>query len=455
MSTTTRGSDIGFEGRVSPPEARRSWWRSAPVGPWEPPMDGRTPSRARGRLGPALLLVLGIAVELPHARAQGTVRILDDDGPADFSTLQAALSGSGTGDILLVKPGTYPGVPDPAFPSFFQAAELVGKSLTVIAETPGTAVLRDGVRVADLVPGQLAVLRGFDFGTNGSLGVLVQNCQGVAWIEDCRFPASVPVPSFPPPRVAVESSGAVHLLRCDIRGTDSFEGLAPGPAMSASGSQVALYDCDLEAGGGFSVLFSGEPALRQTGGLVFASGSGFQGGDSTGPFPSSCPGPGISVAGVGAELWTLDCTIAAGNPGLFACTPPPAVQTQLGATWSPLAGSARGFQVGSPAREGFSTTLDFEGEAGDAIWLQVGLAGGFFFDPFLHAVFELELLPVLSLPQGTLGPGGQLSLQLGIGTLGTGVGGALVLLQPSHLTAGPELFLGGGSALVILDANVP
>jgi pectin methylesterase-like acyl-CoA thioesterase len=51
-----------------------------------------------------LLLVVSVA-----SISWGRVITVDDDGPADFSTIQAAIDDAVDGDVVEVKPGTYTG----------------------------------------------------------------------------------------------------------------------------------------------------------------------------------------------------------------------------------------------------------------------------------------------------------------------------------------------------------
>ena len=53
-----------------------------------------------------LVLCVFLALAVPCAARTITV---DDDGPADFNTIQAAIDDSNNGDIIVVYPGTYTG----------------------------------------------------------------------------------------------------------------------------------------------------------------------------------------------------------------------------------------------------------------------------------------------------------------------------------------------------------
>jgi len=55
---------------------------------------------------PTLLYVLVLALS-PHSPA-GIISV-DDDGPADFTTIQAAIDAAVDGDTVIVQPGIYTG----------------------------------------------------------------------------------------------------------------------------------------------------------------------------------------------------------------------------------------------------------------------------------------------------------------------------------------------------------
>jgi parallel beta-helix repeat protein len=66
--------------------------------------------------------------EVPVPRTEGTW-IVDDDGPADFQTIQAAINAAFNGDKVLVRPGTY------------RENVVVNKSLSVIGESAGRVTI--------------------------------------------------------------------------------------------------------------------------------------------------------------------------------------------------------------------------------------------------------------------------------------------------------------------------
>ena len=82
-----------------------------------------------------------IAVASPLAADTLTV---DDDGPADFDSIQAAVDFASDGDVVLVAPGIYTSTDD-------QVVDLEGKRILLAAAIPGTAIIdgesfRRGVR---------------------------------------------------------------------------------------------------------------------------------------------------------------------------------------------------------------------------------------------------------------------------------------------------------------------
>ena len=94
---------------------------------------------------------------------------VDDDGPADFDSIQAAVDFASDGDVVLVAPGTYTSTDD-------QIVDLEGKRILLAAAIPGTAIIdgesfRRGVRCRN---GETAktVIDGF----------LIRNCRA-SWYD--------------------------------------------------------------------------------------------------------------------------------------------------------------------------------------------------------------------------------------------------------------------------------
>ena len=94
---------------------------------------------------------------------------VDDDGPADFDSIQAAVDFASDGDVVLVAPGTYTSTDD-------QVVDLEGKRIHLAATIPGTAIIdgesfRRGVRCRN---GETAktVIEGF----------VVRNCRA-SWYD--------------------------------------------------------------------------------------------------------------------------------------------------------------------------------------------------------------------------------------------------------------------------------
>lgn len=105
---------------------------------------------------------------------------VDDDGPADFTSIQAAIAAAANGDLILVRPGTYP-----------EALSFGGKLLTVRGDGPASEVVLsspDGARMMHIQSGESDLLRfeGLTF-TGGTSDWLIQVSNGSPLFEGCVF----------------------------------------------------------------------------------------------------------------------------------------------------------------------------------------------------------------------------------------------------------------------------
>ena len=142
---------------------------------------------------------------------------VDDDGPADFNTIQAAIDAAADGDRILVHPGRYTG----AKPDFEPIANFRGKSLTLIGLEGHEATIIDGEDSRTPItlfgadnPDMPSKIDGFTIrnGTGGGITVAGDRVLKVGFctIEQCREPG-------------IWSYGRVTLTvsNCTIRENDS------------------------------------------------------------------------------------------------------------------------------------------------------------------------------------------------------------------------------------------
>jgi parallel beta-helix repeat protein len=83
-------------------------------------------------VGVVLFLILAnffVCINLPFAKADSKTWIVDDDGPADFSSIQAAINVASSGDAISVKSGEY----------YEQLS--ISKTLTIIGEAANTTTV--------------------------------------------------------------------------------------------------------------------------------------------------------------------------------------------------------------------------------------------------------------------------------------------------------------------------
>jgi hypothetical protein len=432
-------------------------------------MTGRT-------LTPLALSTLALS-----AAAQSVWVVDDTPGVGvDFASIQTAVDAAADGDVLLVRAGTY------------SAFTIFAKSLVVSAELAAQVKVQGGIGVRGLLPTQSVVLRGLDVVNPHEEGATLKNDAGPVWIEDCTLVGGVgdnsldglfagePLHSFP--AALVEGCDEVVFARCELRGGHGltlwdeeyqYDAGDDGHGLSLDGGRVSLFACQLVGGEGGDVQDTttdtgglGGDAARVASGSLFASGAHFAGGD--GGWGDSdlwgCGGGGSGGDGVqlsfggSPELRHQDCSFDPGTGGIGGpgCSAGPDgldVRVVAG-TAVALSGAARGLSVSSPHREGESATFAFEGVAGDAVVAAVSAAQGHL--PLDAFAGTLVLDPAfLVYPMGTVPAGGVLSVPVAIpGAADPATLARRVLVQSAHVDGSPAVWLGHGSALLMLDSSL-
>ncbi len=400
--------------------------------------------------------------------AQNVWVVDQSSGPgATHADLPAAVAAASSGDTVLVRSGTY------------SSFTLDGKGLVVTAEAGAAARVAGVMIVRNLPLGGSVVLRGLNTGAGGApdYGLLAQSCAGAVWIEECALVGSVGTKTD---AARVEGCASVTFVRCTLVGGDGSSpgaaGDSGGDGVDARGSRVALFDCTVGGGDGeWGDDIGGWGGnglslwMTSTG---FASGCSFVAGDGGGADDDydfftdqiQCGycgpgGSGVALLAPGNDATLLDCTYVPGQGGISTSAkgcPNGAPGQNVLSYDSPvtdLAGTARGFRLDSPRREGESTTLTFDGEPGDfAVALVSGAHG--WTAPVPGGVFLLDPFLVV-LPIGPVTPSGTLQAALPLPALADPLKLVNTLLAQSlFVTAALELRFGPVSELTLLDATL-
>ncbi len=352
-------------------------------------------------------LPIALALCAPVASAQ-SVLVVDDDGGAPFTEIQAAVDAAVLGDMILVHPGLY------------DAFTISAKSLVIHSATPTRPSVMGPVVIEDLAATDSVVLRGleisevpgdppFFFFADPVLSIL--RCAGPVWIEDVAtnttdFPTTVTNETG----TYVSECASVVFSDCEL---EAFEitGFASmnDEGLHAVDSTVSLYDTRLQGAGGNAfdtTLFAGGAGLRADGSTVFVSGCEIRGGPgrdgSNGPpfciglADGSDGGPGMVVDGAGSDVEVLDTAFVPGSGGLGDQTPGciPGVSGSPGAgilhragSLAGIPGNARSMHSVSPVREGETIVETAIADPGD----------------FVVFVFTLAQIPATPVPDA-VGP---------------------------------------------------
>ncbi|MEM7309179.1 MAG: hypothetical protein AAF682_21015 [Planctomycetota bacterium] len=423
------------------------------------------------RLAPAALALSLV----PAAASAQVIWTVDDNGPADFVSVQDAIDAAADGDTILVRTGNY------------GTLVVDGKGLTIQGE-PGAVLsvflfAAPIIVIRNIAADQAVHLRGFE---TSALGVAEQEttvidaCDGPVLLEDISYPGSIGGSGEP---VEISDCASVTLVRCSLIAPATFASYSlftffshvPYRGLIATDSNVFLYDTVVRGSSGISAAVdfaitippgtSGAGVVLRdstllASGCTFTGGSG--GGDPSGLCYAGEDGQaGLELlalpAGPGSTARLIDCTINGGSGGNGGCgladgVDAPDQQVDALSQVIDLPGSARSFSSVSPAQDGTVLTLSLTGDPGDEVLLHVseGAVPGLFLAPFNIALHMS--LPVGVLALGTVPPGGTLNVPLPIPSLPgldyfRFVGQALFLSGTGFHDGGPSTLLVLGGAL--------
>lgn len=390
--------------------------------------------------------------------------------PSDFTSLPAAVQAASSGDLLLVKSGTYAGFTVDA------------KTLTVLADTGSTVQLSSTVRVQNLTASQSCVLSGLAITSASSPALIASNVQGSLRIQSSTLRVSPSLAMGAVPAVTLTNCANAALADCFCYGASPAQSFAlAGEGIRASNVKLALENTLAQGGSGAPGTW-GTQAPGGVGGvgLTLASGElcaststlrggpgGFGGVQSTGlsgcagqaALPGGAGGAGIEVAAAAVARLSI-CEVAGGaggGGGTTACGAHGAIGS-IGArvvgTAVESSGAARLMHAARVAREGASATFAFDGEPGDRVFLFIANDAGFQYQSALggcvlvHNPFQRRVF------LGTIPSGGVLTAALTIPELGANVSSVVRHVQAVSIDVASKGHLGAVGVLALLDRSL-
>jgi hypothetical protein len=264
---------------------------------------------------------------------------VDDDGPADFDSIQAAVDFASDGDVVLVAPGTYTSTDD-------QVVDLEGKRILLSSAIPGTAIIdgesfRRGVRCRN---GETAktVIEGFvirncratwyDWNDNGAIDFW-EYFGGGFWnrdgsgptIQNCIFEGN-----------HAEYGGAIlngdeHGSICrptivDCAFLDNGSSACLGGAIYNWGAEPAITGCDFVENRGFfgGAILNFDGSRPEFEGCLFrgntcASDGGAMYNDASSPILRDCVMDGNAAGDEGGAVFNADPGSSTAIPEFIDC----------------------------------------------------------------------------------------------------------------------------------------
>lgn len=402
--------------------------------------------------------------------AAGHVWVVDDDtGPGvDFASISLAVPAAAEGDTILVKAGTYDGF------------IVVNKSLTIQADAGASVVVEHPITLHDFAANRSIVLRGLDVVTGLEVGLIVANCAGTIWIEECTISHSEETcaDSADLPGAEFTNCTSVILIRSEILPVDGYFNCPTYPDAVPSNTGLILTASTVHAiestirGGHGAVAWAnpygswmrghrGGLGARGTESFLFLSDCHVRGGEgsdssSSGGCTGGAGGDGIRLS-TATQMWSLDSLFEGGentDPWGGVCvgkTGTPVV-VEPGCSHDTFAGEAMMLTAGSPAREGENLTVTVHGPPTVPVWIGVSDSPFSFFLPVAHG--SLLLAPPIGLHYlGVTDGAGNLHRSFPVTELGPAVQGRRSLAQAYYISSTGEILLSSGTAALTLDAS--
>lgn len=318
------------------------------------------------------------------AGSSAAVITVDNDAPADFATIQAAVDAAASGDVVLVGSGLY------------ARFEVVGKGLTIAFGPAATVAHFDPtqpttgplVRIANLPAASAVVLDGLNvqnFAGPMTAAIEIANCAGPVWIQHAF------VDSYGAASLAVDAAGSVVLTdvvlqtNLMIAAQDGSPQAGAG-ALLAGGSLLRAAATTFRgshgpfAFGPFPMPTAPTPGghgLHITSGHARVEGGLLAGGSGSvlmvgGCLAGASGGAGLHVdAGApaaGAQLLQSPAQGGGAGPAQAGCGVPPTMGTPIAApagAVSILGGTMRRVKLPGSAEQGDDVTLQLSGVGGD------------------------------------------------------------------------------------------
>jgi hypothetical protein len=392
------------------------------------------------------------------AAAQNVWTVDDNPGPGvQFTTIQPAVDAATSGDMIVIRAGTYP------------AGFSVSAKGLVIAAEPNVAFSGNvPILVENLNAAQSFVMRGLR-PTSGTMRGTLRNNLGPVVLEDCKFSE---IFGFPFGALAATDCASLIVVACEFFGAGHVLGQASHGA-DLLRTHLAAYDSLFVGGAGYDAIPSnlgcvnGKPGgdgLHIVDGSVFVNRCTFvggKGGKENAFTSSSCTGgnggDGIEIQG-STPAAALNCAFTGGMHGISTPpgTPPlDGLPVKSNVMFPMTLGPARTYSISSPVKEQQTISLSFDLPAPTDVFLFLSPDPGFplyvggVIGPLLNDLAALDYISF-----GTL-PAGNTTIAVPAGDLPPSLMGSYLMTQPIYLDATFSFIEAGNpSHLLLLDGSL-
>lgn len=366
-----------------------------------------------------LQAAIGHRTQAPPAASLQRIWIVDGAGAGQFPAIQPAIDAARDGDLILVRPGTYP------------IFTVEGKGLSVLGVAARPKIEVGAAQVRDISPGEVVVLR------NLAVELEATDVAGVLWLEELSHGFG-----FSGNRFQDVAGAVVVRSQLSINPFVTALGFGNVDCVTLDGSALHMFESSVVGSDGTGCLTGdpngGDAIEARDGSFLLAYNATLTGGKRGGMidflqgFCVPAGLAGLSYRGAGQTGYELDSAFPSGTQG----------------TITTFNGVPRSLAAPALVEDGATVSLTITGPPGDTVVTLHAPRPEVVFAPILYGTSLTGLQPVVT-PQGAIPASGVLEVELALPPLPSEQAFQSWVVQSLQIDA-ENSYLSGGSLVHVV-----